>query len=499
MFRRLLLPSGSITVKLTGLLLASMLGTLLAVASYYGYVRRNDDSHLEIVQSLSDRCRVLHRRIDTPSPLTTRDRNDLRDFVAAAEPVMVALERGGPVAGRYRAPLPTEIGALFTEATGDWPQAQRQILALAAAEPENEAAARERLHRVFPQYQAAIDRVAKAMGRRSLALREHMRTTLLLIVSVNGVFLLTGLCAARRFIVGPVLAVERAARRVAAGEYSHVVPVASDDEIGRLAGSFNRMSHELATTIAALRSSEAALARKADELEKVNVELEQYAYAAAHDLQEPLRTVTTYSQMLRVRCQAHLSPDGITYLSFLEAGAARMRGLVRDLLSYSRAAHQAETRRPVDCNTAVDAAMANCGVAIDEMGAKVRCEPLPAVLAEPTEIELVFQNLISNAIKYRSEEPPEVEITSEIHGDTCTFRVRDNGIGIDPAYHDRIFGLFKRLHGMHAPGTGVGLALTRKIIEKHGGRIWVESELGHGATFVFTLPLAEVAVPATAG
>jgi light-regulated signal transduction histidine kinase (bacteriophytochrome) len=250
----------------------------------------------------------------------------------------------------------------------------------------------------------------------------------------------------------------------------------------------------------ALRSSEAELARKAAELGEANTELEQYAYAASHDLQEPLRTVTTYSQLLRARCGEQLSEDGVLYLSYIESGAARMRTLVRDLLTYSRSADISRTHVPVDADAALRAAVAGCTVAAEETSATIRHDALPRVLAERTELELVFQNLISNAIKYRRPgTAPDIEVTAETHEDTCVFRVRDNGIGIDPAYHDRIFGLFKRLHGPQVPGTGLGLALTRRIIEKHGGRIRVDSRPGEGATFEFTLRRAGEAAVAAAG
>jgi signal transduction histidine kinase len=489
----------SITSKLTLLLLASTAVTVLAVTSYYGYVRRNDEIHQTILTTLAERCAAVHRRIDMTTPLTTSDRSAVKEFISLVEPVAAALERGGAVDGQYRSPLPRGVAAVFSESAEHWPRTRKRLLAFVNADPAHEEVERERLHRIFPVYQAAVDRTNRAMIRRGMALGDHMRSTLLLIVSVNGVFLVAGLWAARKYIVTPVLRVERAACRIAAGESSEAVPVTSADELGRLANAFNQMTSKLSASIDAMRSSETALARKADELEKANSELEQYAYAAAHDLQEPLRTVTTYSQMLRVRCREQLSSDAALYLSYVESGAARMRTLVRDLLSYSQAVHRAEARVPVDCAAAVQAAVRNCSVAIEETQARVLHDSLPTVLADTTEIELVFQNLISNAVKYRRDgAPPEVHITGEVQGQTCTFRVRDNGVGIDPAYHERIFGLFKRLHGPQIPGTGVGLALTRKIVEKHGGRIWVESQPGEGTTFILTLPVAESGVAAVA-
>lgn len=315
--------------------------------------------------------------------------------------------------------------------------------------------------------------------------------TLLVICGVNGAFLILGVWAARRLIAAPILSLKEGADSVAGGNYSREVPVLTNDEIGDLATAFNRMRTELDITVKALRKSQQELASKASELAAVNTDLEQYAYAVSHDLQEPLRTVAAYSQLLSNRYHHQLDSAANDYLQFIMTGAERMQRLVVDLLSYSRVLHHtAEGVAAVDSAAALESAVASCAAAIAETGARVYHADLPAVLADATEVELVFQNLMTNSLKYRSAAPPEIHVTAAIENGTCTFRFRDNGAGIKPEYHERVFGLFKRLHGRDIPGTGVGLALVRKVIEKHGGRIWVESEEGNGATFVFTMPTA---------
>jgi light-regulated signal transduction histidine kinase (bacteriophytochrome) len=228
--------------------------------------------------------------------------------------------------------------------------------------------------------------------------------------------------------------------------------------------------------------------RTAD-LRRSNEDLQQFAYVSSHDLQEPLRTIISYTQLLEHRYSKGLDADAREFMSYIVDAAQRMSVLIHDLLSYSRVVNvESLPLRPVSITGVVEAARLNLLKAIDESAASLTYDDLPNVLGDETRLGQLFQNLIGNAIKYRGPDPPKIHISAEDRGDEWLFSVSDNGIGIDPAYHERVFGLFKRLHGRDVPGTGLGLAICRKIAEKHHGKIWVESELGKGSVFRFTLP-----------
>jgi signal transduction histidine kinase/DNA-binding LacI/PurR family transcriptional regulator len=235
--------------------------------------------------------------------------------------------------------------------------------------------------------------------------------------------------------------------------------------------------------------AEDALARQAQELARSNTELEQFAYIASHDLQEPLRMVKSYLQLIRRRYQNQLDEDADDFINFAVDGAERMQALINDLLEYSRVATHGKSFEPTDCSAVLDHTLANLKIAIEESGAVVTYHELPVVLADATQLLQLFQNLISNAIKFRKEEiRPEIHISAKHTSGQWTFSVRDNGVGIAPEYFERIFIIFKRLHNREAyEGTGVGLAMCKKIVERHGGRIWVKSKPGKGSTFYFTL------------
>jgi signal transduction histidine kinase len=224
-------------------------------------------------------------------------------------------------------------------------------------------------------------------------------------------------------------------------------------------------------------------------LRRSNEELEQFAYVSSHDLQEPLRNIASYAQLLASRYRGRLDSDADEFIDYIVDGARRMSGLIQDLLTYSRLIRTGPSPiAPVNAEHALNAAVNNLRKAIRESQAVITHDPLPTVLGRDVQIAQVFQNLIGNAIKYRGAEQPKIHISADMHSDECILSVSDNGIGIDPAYHTRIFGLFKRLHGRNVPGTGIGLATCKKIVEQHGGRIWVESNPGAGATFRFSLP-----------
>ncbi len=238
-----------------------------------------------------------------------------------------------------------------------------------------------------------------------------------------------------------------------------------------------------------VESANAELRRRTEELARSNAELEQFAYVASHDLQEPLRMVSSYTQLLEQRYNDVLDERARKYIFYAVDGAKRMQRLISDLLSYSRVSTRAQPLARTDSHSALGEAIGNLFAAIEENYALVINDDLPTIWADRSQLVQLFQNLISNAIKFHAAESPWVHISATREGAWWIFCVRDNGIGIDPQYFDRIFVIFQRLHGRgEYPGTGIGLALCRRIVERHGGRIWVESEPGKGSAFFFTLP-----------
>lgn len=235
-------------------------------------------------------------------------------------------------------------------------------------------------------------------------------------------------------------------------------------------------------------------ARTAEEgLRRSNEELRHFAYMVAHELNEPLRNVATYVQLLARRYEGKLDAEADEFISFSVAGVKRIQAFIQDVLSFSQAASPDAKYSMVSCETALHTALFGLQTAIEQAGAVVTSDPLPTVMGNDLRLSVVFKNLIGNALKYRGSEPPRIHIGVTRLGDAWQFTVQDNGIGIDQKYWDSIFAMFKRLHGEEYTGTGIGLALCKKIIENHGGQIWVHSEPGRGSTFYFTLPIARAA------
>jgi len=230
------------------------------------------------------------------------------------------------------------------------------------------------------------------------------------------------------------------------------------------------------------------LAEKVDELARSNADLEQFAYVASHDLQEPLRMVTAYTQLLAERYRGKLDENADKFIGYAIEGAQRMQVLIQDLLAFSRVGRK-EACESVECNAVMKEVLQTLAAAIQETGAVVTHGELPAVWADRTQVAQVFQNLIGNAIKFRGKEPPVVSVQAEKASQQWQFSVSDNGIGIAPEYAENIFVVFQRLHARtEYPGNGIGLAICKKIVERDGGKIWVESRAGSGSTFKFTLP-----------
>jgi PAS domain S-box-containing protein len=266
---------------------------------------------------------------------------------------------------------------------------------------------------------------------------------------------------------------------------ANVVITALRDETGELRG-FGKITRDMTER----RKYEDDLLRKVRQLKYSNDELQQFSYVASHDLQEPLRMVASYTQLLAKRYQGRLDSDADEFIAYAVDGCNRMQRLVEDLLVYSRAANSAADPHEISSENALREALTNLRATIKESGAVVTHDSLPAVTADEARLTQVFLNLVGNAIKYRGAEVPQVHISATKNGsEEWVFSVRDNGLGIEPQYFERIFVLFQRLHGRDEfKGTGIGLTICKKIVERAGGRIWVESQPQKGSTFYFSVP-----------
>jgi len=270
------------------------------------------------------------------------------------------------------------------------------------------------------------------------------------------------------------------------------------EEARRMAEQANE---DLKSEMAERMRAEEALRERSEDLERSNRELELFAYVTSHDLQEPLRMVSSYTQLLARRYKDKLDDDANDFINFAVDGANRMQRLLNDLLTYSRVGTRGKPFEKTYCQVVIDQVLDNLRLAIEDSGAVITHDPLPTVMADEGQLDQLFQNLIGNAIKFHGDQPPRIHVSAkrlpplesgEGRGGGWQFAVRDNGIGMEPQYFERIFVIFQRLHGKEEyPGTGIGLAICKRIVERHGGRIWVESEPGEGSTFYFTIPMIE--------
>jgi len=294
----------------------------------------------------------------------------------------------------------------------------------------------------------------------------------------------------RRMAVRPLHRLAAEARQVAEGDFEHEVSLSGPREVTDLAVDVNTMRERILEALAESRRTNAILQAHTEELERSNSELEQFAYIASHDLQEPLRKVASFTQLLQRRYAGQLDARADQYIEFAVDGAKRMQALINDLLQYSRVGRSAREPALVSSDAALAQARNNLATAMEETGATVETGHLPLVLAELTLLTAVFQNLLSNALKFSGGKPPRIVITCTRDEPFWLFSFSDNGIGIDPEYAERIFVIFQRLHERSAyPGTGIGLAMTRKIVEYFGGRIWLDTNYTEGSRFLFTVPM----------
>jgi signal transduction histidine kinase len=307
------------------------------------------------------------------------------------------------------------------------------------------------------------------------------------IITVAGVIVLVLFVS--KSISDPIMALHKGAEIVGGGNLDHKIGITSKDEIGQLSRAFDAMTENLKK----ITASRNELNKIMLELERSNKDLQQFAYVASHDLQEPLRTVASFTQLLERRYEDKLDSKAKEFMHFTVDAALRMQRLINDLLAYSRVGDRNNSFEPADCNSLLAQAISGLSVAIDESHAIITHDNLPIIMLDSLEITQLFQNMISNSIKFRSEQIPRIHVSARQKDHEWIFSVQDNCIGIDPKYKDRILKIFQRLHSRDEyAGTGIGLAICKKIVERHEGRLWVESELGKGATFYFTLSAKEI-------
>jgi signal transduction histidine kinase len=352
----------------------------------------------------------------------------------------------------------------------------------------------DELRAAFATLEAEI-KAQRATGRSDLTRAAGFLTgsfiaiiVLLLGATAAGGFLL------RRIVTRPLARLSSETRVVARGDFAHVVAGTGARDIVDLGEDIGLMRRRIVHELEALREANAQLDEQSLDLRRSNTELEQFAYVASHDLQEPLRKVASFTQLLQRRYGDQLDERADQYIEFAVDGAKRMQQLINDLLAFSRVGRANVERSVVSVDTVLRDAVANLADSIEEAGAVVEVPPgpLPKVHGEPALLAAVFQNLIGNAVKFRGEEPAVVRVSVARQGDDWEFAVADNGIGIDEEYAERIFVIFQRLHPKDAyPGTGIGLALSRKIVDYHGGRIWLDTTAPSGTTFRFALPVLE--------
>ncbi len=332
---------------------------------------------------------------------------------------------------------------------------------------------------------------ARAKAEAALNGAAHTVDVTLIVIAVILLLLVAAVATVlRATAIGPLTRLAREARQVAAGDFGHEVTPIGPREAADLALDVNRMRERILSELSAVQAANSALQARARDLERSNSELEQFAYVASHDLQEPLRKVASFCQLLQRRYIGQLDARADQYIEYAVDGAKRMQVLIDDLLAFSRVGRVDREAALISCASALSAARVNLAAEIRKSGAVIETGELPVVRAEFSLITSLFQNLVGNAIKFRGEKPPHITISAKRVDPFWQFSVADNGIGIEPEYAERVFVIFQRLHDRSSySGTGIGLAMCRKIVEYYGGKIWLETTASEGATFCFTLPI----------
>jgi signal transduction histidine kinase len=354
--------------------------------------------------------------------------------------------------------------------------------------------------RLFDAVRVAVNRLQSSLNRLDIETRqqlEHASDTLQLLLILAAVLILGGVLGAgfllRRTITRPLAQLGAEARRVAGGEFDKPLAIASGpQEIAAVGREIDAMRQRIVDELASVEVARRQLEEQARELQRSNAELEQFAYVASHDLQEPLRKVVSFCQALQTRYQDQLDERADQYIDFAVDGAKRMQSLINDLLAFSRVGRSGRELELVALTEVLDAAQTALTETIESAAASVIADELPSIRGDRTQLTSLFQNLIANALKFRGAERPVVRVSVIRRATEWEFACADNGIGIAPEYAERIFLIFQRLHSRDTyEGSGIGLALCRKIVEYHGGRIWLDTNYTDGTCFRFTLPIAK--------
>ncbi|WP_214412600.1 sensor histidine kinase [Sphaerisporangium fuscum] len=352
----------------------------------------------------------------------------------------------------------------------------------------------DRFTKVQDELASLQNDLARLHDLGSKQMDRHWRTFTIVLILMAVVLVATAVTLTlivRYIVLRPISRLTLQVREVAGGDFDHTLHVDRPAELSELSGNVDAMRRRIVREWRRTAEAQRMLSDQALELRRSNAELEQFAYVASHDLQEPLRKVASFSQMLEQRYGDKLDDRGKQYIAFAVDGAKRMQLLVSDLLDLSRVGRVGGEKAETDMQKVVDAATGNLSAQIEDTGATVSYQDLPPVFGNRVLLTQLFQNLIGNALKFRSQDPPRVEITATRQDDMWEFACADNGIGVDTKYADRIFLIFQRLHPRDVyPGTGIGLALCRKIVEYHGGKIWLDDPDPErpGTTFRWTLP-----------
>ncbi|WP_446039667.1 sensor histidine kinase [Streptomyces sp. SID1121] len=442
----------------------------------------------------------------------------VRGFALTAEPSFLApYDQGRQDERRYTRSLAAAVASdrRFTEdldritrAAEQWRTGQAEPLIASVRTRGAEAASAERLagsktafdelRRLFAVQQEHLD-TARDRARDELnharTLRDAVFFTLLVVFLVAvGVFALV----LHRMVGRPLNVLRAASDTVRAGAFDQRIEVGGPSDLRAVGAAVEDMRRRLADELASTRFREDRLAEQSEELRRSNSELEQFAYVASHDLQEPLRKVASFCQLLEKRYGNELDDRGKQYIDFAVDGAKRMQVLINDLLTFSRVGRVHDAWKTVELDRVLDRALANLALVVQESGTTVvRRDPLPRMNGDPTTLAMLWQNLIGNAVKFRrAGEPPRIDVGCVREGGEWHLTVSDNGIGIAPEFAEKVFVIFQRLHARDSyEGTGIGLALCRKIVEFHGGRIWLEPVESGGTRVHFTVPALDVSSP----
>jgi signal transduction histidine kinase len=488
------------TLLALGLVLLVVVGLALGVFLSMRVEQRKvtEDYFLTIQDSNAGFLSVLEIEEAAASYLRTGAPEDLARLREAQQPREGAA--GGEVLRQRLRESPEALEALerTTAVAVDWYGFLEELLqtveqdgpqALTEAQRVEQ---RQRFAELRSEYGTYIDAVLEARGGSVARLQERttlLFTAVLLAVAtsvVAGVLLYTAL---RTWVTRPVEALAAETRTVRSGALEHQVQVEGPPEIVALADDVEAMRLGLVEQLAELRQAQERLEMQAEELRRSNRDLEQFAYVASHDLQEPLRKVSSFCQMLERRYKGQLDERADQYIAFAVDGAKRMQLLINDLLAFSRVGRISDGVEQLAMADVLADALHNLGSAIEDSGAVVTADELPVVHGERRLLVQLLQNLIGNGLKFRSESAPRIRIEARRDGDEWEFAVCDNGIGIEPQFADRIFVIFQRLHAKSEyDGTGIGLALCKKIVEYHGGHIWIDTSVTEGTRIRWSLP-----------